>query len=76
MFSKLKAIWNGLPEGVKRVVHTAWQSICAFVVYAVYVKHVPLHSVSDVQALAFGAIGAAFAAVRVAVLAAIAGRRS
>lgn len=24
MLNKLKALWNGIPDGVKRVIHTAW----------------------------------------------------
>jgi hypothetical protein len=60
---KLKALWNSLPDGVKRVLHTAWQAGLS-----VLVMHLLLaHSTADVRD-AFTVAGAAFLAALKAAL--------
>jgi hypothetical protein len=61
---KLKNLWNKLPDGVKRVVHTAWQ-----VAVPVLLSHLIIaHSSSDVKS-AFVVTGAAvLAAVKALII--------
>jgi hypothetical protein len=60
---KIKSYWNGLPEGVKRVIHTAWQ-----VAVPVLLSHLLMaHSSADVKS-AFVVTGAAVLAAIKALL--------
>lgn len=68
--NKLKTIWNGLPEGVKRVVHTFWQTFLAVFLIGlpVIVAVLKAHGVSEAEkallSLVTASAAAAFAAVK------------
>ena len=60
---KITAFWRSLPDGIKRVIHTAWQ-----VAVPVFLSHLVIaHSSADVKS-AFVVTGAAALAAVKAVL--------
>lgn len=64
MLNKLKALWRGIPDGVKRVIHTAWQVAASTLV----VNLSMVHSTHDVKALLIIVGAAVLAAVKAAIV--------
>lgn len=58
--NKLKALWNSLPEGVKRVLHTFWQAAAG----VLFAGLVTVHSTSDAKLVIAGAVATGLAAVK------------
>lgn len=61
---QLKALWNKVPEGVKRVLHTFWQAAGA----ALLTGLLAAHSSTDVKAVLFTAGATGLAAVKALLL--------
>lgn len=79
--NKLKALWEKLPDGVKRVIHTAWVTflgVFSLGITQVLANLVQTHNFSDAKsalvALIVAGVVAAGTAVRVAIANALAGR--
>jgi hypothetical protein len=62
--NKLKQLWNAIPEGVKRVLHTAWQAAGGVLIAHLLVAH----STQDVKASVAVALAAGLAALKAAIL--------
>lgn len=65
MLNKLKALWNGVPDGVKRVIHTFWQAFVAGLIVSV----VGVHDLSSAKVAVVAAVAAGLSAVKGAVVA-------
>jgi uncharacterized membrane protein len=79
---KLKSLWNNLPDGVRRVIHTFWVAFLAVFtlgITPIFAKIVQTHNFSDAKsafvALVISAAIAGGTAARVAVANKLAGRQ-
>lgn len=61
---KLTALWNRVPDGVKRVLHTFWQAAAGVLVAQLLVAR----SSTDVHAAVIVAVAAGLAAVKALLL--------
>lgn len=57
---KLTNLWNSLPDAVKRVVHTFWQSFLAALLVSVWT----VHDVQTAKVALFAAVAAGLSAVK------------
>jgi len=64
MLSKLKALWNGLPDSVKRVIHAFWQTFAGVFVIGlpVILAVLKAHGVSEAEKALLSLVSAAGAA--------------
>ena len=77
MLSKLKSLWNKLPDGVKRVLHTFWQSFLGVFllgITGVVSNLLSTHSLTDAKSALFALCAAAIAAALSAVKSKLASR--
>ena len=65
MFKKIVAIWRGVPDGVKRVLHTFWQAFAS----ALLISAAGVHDISTAKAALLAAAAAGLSAVKGALLA-------
>jgi len=77
MITKLKSLWNKLPDGVKRVVHTFWQSFLGVFllgITGIVSNLLSTHSLSDARSALVALVAAAVAAALSAVKSKLASR--